>query len=210
MVAVSLSNIRQVGAALMVYGHENRDVPPVVFPPILVTAPPPWITVVIDGSEVNGAWFMNGDKYPLLLKPQLPAGVLRDPRVRAPTGTRADYSISDCFYATPEYWDRATQAGPVQWIPQPMSVVQFPSLKGLMRQNTAYNVPGHEQYFACCVSGVRTSVLWSDLSASTEDQSTLRPGEPNFYHHGNISPIAYWEDGQPIDSTKHGVRGRDR
>jgi len=79
-----------------------------------------------------------------------------------------------------------------------------------MRQNRAYHVPGHEVYFACCVSGVRTSVLWADLSASTEDQSKLRIGEPNFFHHGHISPIPFWADGQPIDATKDGVRGRDR
>ncbi|MBX3402894.1 MAG: hypothetical protein KF699_05710 [Phycisphaeraceae bacterium] len=208
--ALSLNNIRQVGLAVFAYGQDHADRPPALFPPVLVISPPPWLTVEVDGRSVRGAWFTNDDEFHRLLSPRLPPAVLRDPSVRSPPDGQADYSIADSFYASPDYWDRATQRGPAQWQLQAFASVSFPSLKGLMHQTRVYSVPGHAEYPACCAAGVRSSVLWADLSASTEDQGALIPGVPNFFHHGHASPVALWEGGRPIDDTLHGVRGRDR
>jgi len=123
---VSLSNIRQVGVAIVAYGQDYLDRPPILFPPVLVMAPPPWLIVEVDGESVQGAWFTNGSNYPRLLNPRLPPRALRDPHVRSPTGVQTDYSISNTFYATPEYWNRATQTGPEQWIVQQLQMSRSP------------------------------------------------------------------------------------
>lgn len=195
--------------------------PPVIFPPQLVITVPPWLETTVNGELLRGSWFTNGDAFHTVLTPRLPAEVLRDPRSPAlnrlvtsdgqSTSSQSDCSLTQTLYATPLYWNRLTQTGPEQWIVQRLGKIQFPSQKGLARQNRAYNVPGHPNgFFACCTDFVHTSVLWADLSATTEVQGRLKVGEPSFFSHGQLTPRPLWSSGIPIDGTLHGVLGVDR
>jgi len=217
----STANIRQIGQTLSMYAAENKDSPPVLYFPKEIYYPPGTPeTVTVNGRTIRGLWFYTATDFHVAFSPPIPAEVLL-----APASTNAsidvvdgvgtvrvpDYRLADCLYAEPQYWDRYTQLGASQWHAQRFANIAFPSSKGLIRQTTVYGLPnrprGQQTAF---FTGVLSSVLWSDQSASTVDQSGLPPGVPNFYYHSNGAPLSYADVGAAIDQTQDGIRGRDR
>ncbi|MBL8875383.1 MAG: type II secretion system protein [Phycisphaerae bacterium] len=218
-----LEKIRNLGIGIQVYAGNFKDLPPVVFPPVFVNpsmnAPP--VTVEVRGAKVAGAWFDNPIKYHLLLDPLplrdevLAAGATKKvPAVKTRDGLTPSlphFFISDVFYADPEYWTRDKQVGPSQWRAQPLSSVQFPSSKGLMWQSKVFTAKGFPDGVAgCCTNGVKTAILWADLSATLEVMGKLRWGVPNGWHHGVAGATPPTVDAPPIYSTELGVLGIDR
>lgn len=209
--AGSLLRIRDLGTAVSAYSDSSKGLVPCVFAPVYRGPEGPWEEVVSpDGRRVLGAWFANSVAYYLPLDITNPAAVAAP---GAPPDLRAvDYKIADTYYASRDYWNRFTQRGPEQWSAQRLVDTVFPSQKGLMRQYTVYGAPGSggAALPACCVGQLTAAVLWADLSASDERQALLRPGEPNFWHHGLTGSLPIWADGVPIDGTLGGVAGTDR
>jgi prepilin-type N-terminal cleavage/methylation domain-containing protein len=214
----SLSNVRQLGSLVSAYAAGYRDFPPVLFRPQLAFLPNgPWQFIEVDGETVRGSWWENplhfhvamdrDDVAPVALDPSRPSR-LRSPYSR--TGS-FDYAIARTFYATPEFWNRWTQVGVSQFVPQRLSSVLFPSQKGFLHQFVVFSVSMFpDGYGACCDHPEPSAILWADSSATFQARTDLIRGEPNFYHFGSPSPPPYWSDGPPIDGTKHGTRGRDR
>ncbi len=211
------SNIRQLGALVTQYAGDNKDLPPVLFRPIVTIEHRDKPQAVQRGPwTVRGHWFNNATLFYYALSPIPPTPALRDPAgppgvpVAPGAGPIAHFMLAECLYTSPEYWDRWTQAGASQFGAQTLPSIMFPSDKGFMKQTLAHNVPGHEDGVpACCIDSVRSAVLWGDHSTSITDQSRLAPGEPNFYYHSGGAQ-SFWFKGTPIDWTLHGVRGRDR
>lgn len=214
----SMSNIRQHGVLVQAYSQSNRDLPPVLFRPEVALYPDgPWQTVEVEGEPVRGSWFENARRYHVLLDRDAVSGIAFDPsrpshlRVHYRRTGTCDYSIALTFYASRDFWNRWTQSGVSQFVPQRLTSVSFPSQKGFMRQSVVYTIAAFpEGCGACCGHNEPSAVLWADGSATHEAQSALRPGEPNFYHYGNLAPPTYWSSGVPIDATKDGVFGRDK
>jgi len=217
---VSQSNARECALAVTGYAQENKGLPPVIFAPKPLFVPPgPSEDVEIFGRVARGAWFNNGWQFHYAIWPPLPASVLREPDAPAlyredaggvETSKVSDYAVAECLFADAIYWNRWTQKGPEQWRAQRLDSIVFPSSKGFVTQKLTYP-PGADatglQTFA--IEGIYSSVVWADLSVSTEVQVRLLPGEPNFWYHGTAS-VPIWADGLAIDNTKHGVRGFDR
>lgn len=209
--ATSVARIRELGLALVAYSETNRGLVPAVFAPKYRGAVGPWEEVSTpNGQRIQGAWFANGVFFYLPLDFENPE-VLSAPD--APLERRiVDYKVADAYYAAPEYWNRRTQRGPQQWRAQRIADTQFPSQKGFMRQFTVYTVNGREAsgFPACCTGNLRAAVLWADLSATDENQSLLRNGEPNFWHHGLSGALPLWANGVPVENTLNGIQGIDR
>lgn len=214
----SISNIRPHGMLVQAYSQNARDLPPVLFRPELALYPSgPWQTVEVEGESVRGSWFENARRFHALLDKDTVSGIAYDPsrppHLRGPyrRGGLCDYSIALTFYASRDFWNRWTQTGLSQFVPQRLTAVSFPSQKGFMKQSVVYTIAAFPEGFgACCGHNEPSAVLWADGSATHEAQPALRPGEPNFFHYGNIAPPTYWSSGTPIDATKDGVFGRDR
>jgi hypothetical protein len=213
----SLSSVRQLAILTQQYANDSKELPPVIFRPELARyRTGPWQTHEIRGERIGGAWFNNGDYYHLLLGEDAQSVAFapdRPAHLRTGAGFRqnADFRIADCYYATPEYWDRWTQRGPEQFGAQSLSLVRFPSQKGFVHQIILYHLAGWPDGLgACCDTKDPSAVAWGDLSATSVVQRDLNPGEPNFYHHGNATAPSYLGSGLPVSWTRHGVLGRDR
>ncbi len=218
---VSLSNIRVLGSLGSVYAASNDDRLPVIFEPQYGTIEMGNLQTITleDGTRIPGGWFNNSTYAHLAFDPVPDPRVLTHPaapRLRqalagTPQRYLSDYKFADTHYTDFAYWDINTQQGPAQWRAQRLGAVIFPSSKGFMRQVTAYDFPDRPDGFgACCVDGIVSSVLWSDLSGEQLVQASLTPGVPNFWHHGLIGPKPVWSKGVPIDNTHRGTLGRDR
>lgn len=215
----SESNLRQLGVLVVAYSQDFREMPPTVFAPIeqFMSRLDPPQAVQTPHGVARGYWFSNSLEFAAVLDNVPPARIRRDasmPRGLAETGIDGfdtDFKISDTLYATPEYWNRITQRGIEQWFPMQLSLVSFPSDKGFMRQVRLHSPPPDEPVSeTCCSTRARSAVLWFDLAAESLTQRDLIPGEPNFWHYGNLTPLPLWASGTPIDSTLDGVFGRDR
>ncbi|MFO0859837.1 MAG: type II secretion system protein [Phycisphaerales bacterium] len=218
-----LSRIRQLGLAVVAYSSDFKEMPPVLFSPVYVNPEfqAPWQSVQVGDRLVNGAWFMNGAKFHLLLRPvptlhEIRAlGAKPDGATLTVDGTRtslvADFYLTDAFYADPEYWTRDKQIGPAQWRPQRLSSVAFPSNKAMLWQPRVYTKPGYEEGFpSCCADQVRSAVEWADGSATNEVVGRLKRGVPNGWHHGNAGGVSPSDEAMPLLGTEFGVLGQDR
>ncbi len=216
----ALSRCRDLAVLVTFYAGDYRDAPPVLFKPAYTWGRDQRQEIVLDGHTIRGHWFNNAQFFHLALNPPPPAEAIRDPANPRRTSFEvhgvntsafSDFSIAECFYADPAFYQRATQVGPQQWAAQRLTSVQFPSQKGFLKQQTVYDRPGVVAgYPACCYAGVRSAVVWADLAATIEAQGELRIGAPNFWHHGLPGALPFWAHGAPIDSTIDGVRGTDR
>jgi type II secretory pathway pseudopilin PulG len=215
----SEANIRQLGILISAYSADFRDMPPTVFAPIeqfMSRLDEPQRVQTRHGIA-SGYWFSNSTAFVAVLDEVPPARTRRDgsmPRTEAETQSdtfETDFALTNTLYALPDYWNRETQRGPEQWDAIPMTLVGFPSQKGMMRQLSLYR-PGGDVSTSetCCTTQAQSAVLWFDLSAESLVQSSLIHGEPNFWHFGNVVPLPLWATGVPIDSTRDGVLGRDR
>jgi prepilin-type N-terminal cleavage/methylation domain-containing protein len=208
-----LSNIRQVGLVVSVYMDEHRGAP-AAFPARPAPAEPGHHELRTPYGRITGYWFTNSKLFQYVLDERLPDAVISAPgRPKDDSGVYrlGSFSISDTFYARPDYWDRRTQRGPAQWVAMRLDQVRFPSSKGFMLQDMTYALPSFpDGMMTCCARDVSSAILWSDLSASEEIQGLMPPGAPNFYHEGNSGTTSYWDDGAPVRSTVNGVHGRDR
>lgn len=219
----NLSNCRQLATLVAAYATDNKDVPPAVFPPVYVNPMlnVPWTEATIGNTKLRGAWFDNGTKYQLLLRPLPPVTTFRAvefPR-DGPTieidGQRTSlvnhFMLSDTFYADPDYWTVDKQIGPEQWRPQRMTSVAYPSAKGLIFQFMLFGRAGYESGFpSCCADNVIAPVAWSDLSASDEVLGKLKWGVPNAWHHGIPAAPQAGAKAAPLMGTERGILGRDR
>lgn len=218
-----LSRIHQLGVAVVAYSGDFRDLPPVLFPPVYVNPEfqAPWQTVQVGDRQVDGAWFLNGAKFHLLLRPVPTLAEIRalGAKSDAPTltvdGTRtslvADFYLVDAFFADPEYWTRDKQIGPAQWRPQRLSSVAFPSNKAMLWQPRVYTKPGYDEGFpSCCSDQVRSAVEWCDGSATSEVVGQFKRGVPNGWHHGNPGAVSPLDEAMPLLGTEFGVLGQDR
>lgn len=208
-----LSNIRQVGMLVSVYMDEHRAAP-AAFPPVRVPEGSEFHEKLTQYGRIRGSWFTSGKLFQYLLDERLPNSVLAtpgQPDIDSESYILGNYSISDTFYARPEYWNRRTQRGATQWAALRLDHVRYPSAKGFMLQDFTYTMPNFPSgMMTCCAEDVPSALLWSDLSASQEIQGLMSLGVPNFYDERNTVPISYWADGAPIRSTADGVNGRDR
>lgn len=209
---VSVSNARQIHQLLAGYAVAHRDRPPVIFQPLERYFPAPAEVVEIDGRRVLGNWFNHSTKYRYVLGPSEPGSVFFAPGANVQNAFRrvTDYWLTETLYAEPSYWNRWTQRGPAQWGAQAFTDIRYPSDKGLIWQMWVYGLPGFRpqqqtQFFG----SVPAAVAWADGGASSEDLTTMHPGEPNFFRpdHPNES---YTDRGFAIEATLHGIHGRDR
>jgi prepilin-type N-terminal cleavage/methylation domain-containing protein len=219
----NLSNCRQLATLVTAYATDNKDVAPTLFPPVYVNPMlnVPWSEAAIGTTKLRGAWFDNGTKFQLLLRPLPPLTTFRAvefPR-GGPTievdGQRTSlvnhFMLSDPFYADPDYWTFDKQIGPAQWRPQRLTSVAFPSAKGMIFQYVLYGRAGFETGFpACCPENMVAPVAWSDLSATDEVLGKLRWGVPNAWHHGIPAPPTTGSKATPLMGTERGILGRDR
>ncbi len=210
---VSLSNCRQIGIALQLYANQYSGGPPLMFRPVEARYPPDFQTVTVNGVEIRGNWFDLEARYSILLGEFAAQGIFFAPGRPVVPGDRApipDYFLSKCLYASPEYWNRWTQAGATQWSPQRYDQVIFPSDKGLVYQSQAYGLPGQPaKQQTQGFDGVSASVLWADGSSTNQVLASLHPGEPNFFDHYRPDQT-FLGQGWPIAATLSGIQGRDR
>jgi type II secretory pathway pseudopilin PulG len=218
----SVSNARQIAIVVRGYCDENKGLTPVIFRPIEMyySRGDESEEVAVNGRLVRGAWFFNASSFHYALNPAIEAEVLLAPgSLNYPkenvggvtTSDRSDYILTSTFYADPSFWNRWTQNGPQQWHAQRWDSILFPSDKGVVWQHSVYGQPGFPyRHSGPTFAGVRSAVMWGDLSGGNEEFAKLNPGEPNFFHHGAFSPHTYFDDGFPVDETLHGIHGRDR
>lgn len=208
-----MSNIRQLGLLVSIYMDENRAAP-AVFPAARAPDGEPYHYVSTQYGGLRGFWFTNSKYFQYVLDERVPNSVVAAPgRPNTDTATFivGDYSISDTFYARPEYWNRTTQRGVSQWTTMRLDQVRYPSSKGFMLQDFTYTIPNLPGgMMTCCADDVPSAILWSDLSSTQEIQGRLKLGAPNFHDERNAGTTSYWQDGAPVRSTVDGVLGRDR
>ena len=208
-----MSNIRQLGMLVSIYMDDHRAAP-AAFPPIRVPDGAEFHEKATPYGRIYGSWFTSGKLYQYLFDERLPNSVVAapgKPGIDSESYILGSYSISDTFYARPNYWNRRTQRGPEQWAAMRLDHVRYPSSKGFMLQDFTYTMPNFPSgMMTCCAQDVPSAILWSDLSASQEIQGLMPPGVPNFFDERNTATISYWADGAPLRSTADGVYGRDR
>lgn len=219
----NLSAIRQASVMVVGYTSDNRDFVPTVFPPIYVNPAQgdPFIQVEVRGAKIGGAWFLNGSSFHLSLSPvpsyasvraiEAPrrAGVVRVDGTE--TAKMSDFAIVDAFYADPDYWTRDKQIGPPQWHAQKISDVAYPSQKAIMWQPILFGRSGFEYGFpSCCADGVRSPVVWADMSATDEVVGQLKWGVPNAWHYGLPEAPSANANWAPLLGTELGILGQDK
>lgn len=213
----SLTNIRQIGLAVVEYADARSGVAPTVFEPIVgFRGVDPPQEIETQWGVAQGYWFVNSSLYQLAFDEPLPGEVTLAPRnPDADNPLRGifqpDYLLAECLYATPEYYNRFTQSAPEQWVPQRLDRIRFPSAKGFAHQIARYDLPTRSGLAMTCCTGdlPPSAVLWGDLSAVSISQGSLLAGEPNFFHHEGAGG-SLLSQGAPIKDTKDGVLGRDR
>lgn len=220
----SLSNIRQCGLFVVLYSHDNKGLPPVLFQPelrFMTPAPGNLETITRSGREWKGGWFSSAALWYLAIPGGVPPEVLLEGDVTNLTvsngagrvALRTHHRLAETYYGTPRYWNRDTQSAPEGFLAQRIGAESFPSRKGMIFQTRRFDLPGAAEaggFWTCCDSKIDSSVLWADTSASRVVQSELLPGIENAYHHGLFAPAPYWAAGRPIDNTKNGVEGFDK
>lgn len=217
--AADLSKIRSLGASVVGYCNDHRDVVPTVFPlSAAQSSPRTSMTSPAGLPRVRGWWQSNAATFHLLLTPTIPTSSVTAAGLQPPSPTQfegslvstySDFRLADCLFAAPAYWDRATQAGPSQWGAQRLTDVRSPSLKGIMRQARVVSDTTPNVAVNVVMPGIKSVALWGDLSASIEVLNDLRPGVPDFFHSGGM-PHAFWDRGLAIANTEQGIYGRDR
>lgn len=213
---------REMGLMTVDYCASHRDLPPVLFPPVYVNPAVgvPWQEAAVDGMVLKGAWWTNSLHYHLRFDVPPPFDVARvngAPRdnfvtvAGSATARTTDFGLAHTLYADPSYWNVDTQVGEGQWRPQALTSTAFPSQKGLVHQLLVFGRAGSERGVpSCCGEDVSSVVVWTDLSATQEVQGRLRPGVPNFWHHGLAGPLPVQAKGVAVDNTETGIQGRDR
>lgn len=207
-----LSNIRQLGMLVSIYMDGHRAAPALYPAQPAPDAGGHWAVTPYGG--LHGFWFTNSKHFQYVLDQRVPDRVIYAPG-RTDTDSDVyfvgDYSISDTFYASPDYWNRQTQRGVSQWRAMRLDQVRYPSSKGFMLQDLIYTLPEFpDGMMTCCARDVVSAILWSDLCATEEVQGLMPPGAPNFYDDRRVGSTSYWDNGAPVRSTVDGVHGRDR
>jgi type II secretory pathway pseudopilin PulG len=211
----TLSNIRQIGIGLSLYAEDAAGLPPVFAEPVW-----PESTWNIGGTPVETAlWFDHAFSYSLAITASLenievavaPGNLQPTPvgQFNGVPARRADYFLTNSLYATPEFFDWATQQGPAQFRPQRLDSITFSSSKGLLYQPILYHLPGR-QYWGD--PGNHGPVAFADGSADILDASLLLPGMLNLYDRVLTNPAQDPAEAEcaPVANTYHGVRGRDQ
>lgn len=221
-----LSDIRQIGGAVVQYTGQFRDFPPICFPSPS-SYPESLMTVTLQGEVVSGSWFTNPEVYYRLLSPLLPVQVTRglvvgsggqnlsDSDGTAPPWT--PYRLTHTLYAQSSYWTVAGQRPLLGWVGQRIDSISAPSQKGLVYHPT-YVLPSSSDDssipndLAPIPRLNRTEfVAWGDLSASAHRQGELRQGIKNRFVHGlNPALFSPASPGQPVLETTSGLAGIDR
>jgi type II secretory pathway pseudopilin PulG len=218
--AADLGKIRSLGASVVLYSNDHRDVVPTPFSLSAAIASPNTPIYTPPGTpKIGGWWFTNPWAFHVLLTPRLSpiavtaAGLQPPVQTRDESGTYpafSDFVLADCLYTTPAYWDVRTQAGPSQWQSQRLTDIRSPSLKGMMRQSRVISDRKPGEMTDAFSPGVASTMMWGDTSATVEVQGNLTPGVPNFFRPPNPVPLPLWANGMPIAETRHGIYGRDR
>jgi prepilin-type N-terminal cleavage/methylation domain-containing protein len=221
--AKTLSDIRQIAGAVLLYSTESRDKPPVVIPQPEVWPEPEWTVVEVFGAPVRSHWFGNAGIYPIVLDPFLPEAVLKGSsewtyRYRTTRGSVLSwtpYQLTETLYASPAYWvyDRQSPAGRQA---QDFSSTVLTSHKGLAWLPYAFNeapegLDGPPLTAGASNQSRRYCVAWFDLSASMPAWKDLLPGTRNRFQRGS-DPGAFGpgDVGRPIAETTWGLAGMDR
>jgi type II secretory pathway pseudopilin PulG len=219
--AATLQRISTINGALSIYASTFRDHVPVFLPPIEAYAHrDPVFVGEVYGRVFGGFWFDHAFLYHIAFSPPLPMESLLAPnsdwtRPEVTQGVRSTrnttFWLSATLYADPEYWQRFGQRGALQWRPQRLSSVRFPSHKGLLHQVHNHSDPGLRPNQSVPLwPGVRGAVAWGDMSATMPYQRDLTTGVPNYFDHWQTMPPSFLADGWPVHQTEWGVWGRDR